>query len=494
MGMYELFFNKIAENLDLTETEFNAIKNSYNALGGYLASSRYLANYEVDVFPQGSVRLGTVIKPLKRDDYDIDLVCKFTKNEQDLSPKEVKHLVGTALKFSNYFSQLEEEHGRCWTLNYNGNPPYHIDILPGKSINNSERVSATIKKDNNNYEWLYTNPRGFAEWFQNVSNKRLMLDESRQIEPVKQYNDKSPLQRAIQLVKRHRDVFYSDNPDDGPASVIITALMGLSYNGESTIEEILKNNPLAWASHIKIIDGKYSIKIPTLPDDDYADKWNGEDPGAAKRFFEWHARLLLDLDLLFSQIKIEGFLACASKMFHQSSIDKIRTKNNSVIDSLNESFRSQAHLPIRIVDSHPLFSHASSISSSGHSFIPRENLRISISCSAYSSQEDRLNGNNSLCSFASSSPLLEKGIYLKFEATIVNAPSRYYILWQITNTGKEALNCLRGGFEKSDFKKIKCEETSYSGTHFVQAFLIDSNSDNCVAKSNIIAVNIGATI
>ena len=96
MSKYETFFNKIAENLDLTESEFNAVKNSYDALGRYLVNSRYLANYEVDVFPQGSVRLGTVIKPLKRDDYDIDLVCKFTKNDQELYPKEVKHLVGTS--------------------------------------------------------------------------------------------------------------------------------------------------------------------------------------------------------------------------------------------------------------------------------------------------------------------------------------------------------------------------------------------------------------
>lgn len=291
MGKYEEFFKKIAENLDLTETEFKAIENSYNTLGRYLTNSRYLTNYEVDVFPQGSVRLGTVIKPLKRDDYDIDLVCKFTKNDQNLLPEQVKHMVGTSLKYSDYSYQLEEEHGRCWTLNFNSNPPYHIDILPGVSIDYSERVKATIRDVNGKYDWLYTNPKGFAEWFQNVSNKRLTLDESRQVEPVKKYIDKSPLQRAIQLVKRHRDVYYSENPDDGPASVIITALMGLSYNGERTIEDILRNNPIAWASHIKLKGGKYSIKIPTLPDDDYADKWNGEDPGAAKRFFEWHARL-----------------------------------------------------------------------------------------------------------------------------------------------------------------------------------------------------------
>ena len=411
MSKYEAFFKKMAENLDLTETEFKAIENSYNTLGRYLTNSRYLTNYEVDVFPQGSVRLGTVIKPLKRDDYDVDLVCKFTKNDQNLLPEQVKHMVGTSLKHSDYSYQLEEEHGRCWTLNFNSNPPYHIDILPGVSINHSERVKATIRDVNGKYDWLYTNPKGFAEWFQNVSNKRLTLDESRQVEPVKKYIDKSPLQRAIQIVKRHRDVYYSENPDDGPASVIITALMGLSYNGERTIEDILKNNPIAWASHIKIIDGKYSIKIPSLPDDDYADKWNGEDPRAAKRFFEWHARLLLDLDTLFAQLKIEGFLACASRMFHQSSIDKIKTNSSLVVDSLDESFRKQTQLPARLEDTHPLFEHAKSISSFGYHYLPRGNNKITISCEVYQSTDDRAKRINSLYHFNSSSPLLEKDAY-----------------------------------------------------------------------------------
>ena len=276
-------------------------------------------------------------------------------------------------------------------------------------------------------------------------------------------------------------------------TVIITALMGLSYNGERTIEDILRNNPIAWASHIKLKDGKYSIKIPTLPDDDYADKWNGEDPDAAKRFFEWHARLLLDLDTLFAQIKIEGFLACASRMFHQSSVDKIKANSALVVDSLAESFKKQTQLPVRLEDAHPLFEHAKSISSFGHRYLPRGNNKISISCKAYKSVDDREKDINVLYHFNSSSPLLGKGVSLRFTASIVNAPIKYYLLWQITNTGYEASDCLRGEFERSDFDRTKLETTSYSGTHFVQAFLIDSYSSNCVAKSNIIAINIGAT-
>ena len=49
-----------------------------------------------------------------------------------------------------------------------------------------------------------------------------------------------------------------------PASVIITALTGLSYNNESTIEDILKNGPIQWISHIGYKDKRLSIKIPLV--------------------------------------------------------------------------------------------------------------------------------------------------------------------------------------------------------------------------------------
>ena len=488
---YDLFFRRIAENLDLTETEFESIKSSYNAVGNCLSSSPVLSNYHIEVFPQGSVRLGTVIKPLSRDDYDVDLVCELSNNDNYLSPKNVKQLVGEALINSRYSNLLEEEHGRCWTLSYNANPPYHIDILPGLLAKNGNRINATIKRDSGQYDWLPTNPKGFADWFANISNKRMVFDESANIEKIKKYVDKTPLQRAVQLIKRHRDVYYRNNPEEGPASVVITALMGLSYNGESSIESILKNNPILWASHIKKVNGRYSIKIPSLPDDDYADKWNGEDPLAADRFFKWHSKLISDLDSLFAQTSSASFLDVSSRLFDKSSIDRIRSSNTSIIDSLDEGFRNN-RLPTKIEDLHPLFNHAISISSIGHKYIPNGKTILKIEASVFSSPENREKNISVLYEFNDSSPLLKKDLYIRFAARIYNFSNPYFILWQVTNTGEEARTCKRGTFERSDLDRTKYEKTSYAGTHFVQAFLIDKYTGNCVAKSNILDVNIGA--
>jgi len=154
MSKYEQFFIEIAKSLDLNDTEIETITRLYNAVGEFLAESDILKPYSPKVFPQGSMRLGTVVKPLSRDDYDIDLVCEL-QNGTGLSPKQVKQSVGYALQNSKFESQLEKEHGRCWTLDYSANPPYHLDILPGIEITGG-RVKATIKRNNIYVGYLQT--------------------------------------------------------------------------------------------------------------------------------------------------------------------------------------------------------------------------------------------------------------------------------------------------------------------------------------------------
>lgn len=493
MANFEIFFSQIAYQLDLTDTEQDAIVGSYESVGSFLKDSEYLSIYNPNVFPQGSVRLGTIVKPLKTDDYDIDLVCEL-KDATNLSPQDVKQLVGKSLKNSKYASQLEKEHGRCWTLSYNASPPYHLDILAGVSISNN-RVKATIKKDGSQeYSWLFTNPKGFAEWFDSLYSRKMFYEDRGSVEEVNIYKNKSPLQRAVQLIKRHRDVYFENKPDLGPASVIITALSGLCYKGEDRIEDILKNGPIAWSSKIGIENGRYIIKIPNLPDDNYADKWNGEDPKAAEIFFEWHSKLILDLDRLFSQTKSDSFIKVAKEMFKESTVDKVLNENLDLSNSLNETFDMNFKLPMKIEDTHPLFKHALPISSERR-YLPRSNASIKIIGQSYSSEEDSHNGVNVLSTFSNNSMLLDKDVYLRFRASIDGAKN-VFLRWQITNTGEEACkegtSSLRGKFELSEknYEWTKFERTSYSGTHFVQAFLIDSYTNSCIAKSNILTINI----
>lgn len=90
MKAFEELLRKIAEDLDLNQTEEDAITRSYEAVGNYLKNSKELSSCTVNIFPQGSVRLGTVVKPLTKDDYDVDLVCEICIKQATVSPMAIK--------------------------------------------------------------------------------------------------------------------------------------------------------------------------------------------------------------------------------------------------------------------------------------------------------------------------------------------------------------------------------------------------------------------
>src|SRR5947208_3150909 len=89
----------LGENLDISETQFNAAVKSYNAVGDWLSSEDSLLKpYSPFVQPQGSMIIGTVVKPVNEDDdIDIDLVCELHGKNPDWTQKDLKRIVGDQL-------------------------------------------------------------------------------------------------------------------------------------------------------------------------------------------------------------------------------------------------------------------------------------------------------------------------------------------------------------------------------------------------------------
>ena len=156
-------FHHISESLNISRTDNEEIVNSYKAVGSYLGELEEELN--ISIFPQGSLSLGTIIKPLATDrngEYDVDLVCRIT-NGQNLTPKEVKNIIGNRLKQSKLYSEkLDSEGKRCWTLNYY---KYHMDILPCIPYSTSEfdtKIVLTEKLTQVSMYLVLVIQRGFA--------------------------------------------------------------------------------------------------------------------------------------------------------------------------------------------------------------------------------------------------------------------------------------------------------------------------------------------
>lgn len=334
---YSKILEKIAENLDITATQYQLTVQRYEAVGNWLdADNSPLKPYKPKITPQGSFRLGTVIKPLREgEEYDVDLTCKLHIIKETITQQMLKKMVGDRLKENeNYKRMLSPEKRRCWRLQYKEDfARFHLDIVP--SIPDTEHeillleirsVSRNIAQHalciTDNETWDYdkdfpkSNPEGYAIWFTEqmrveFQRKRELLasDLQMKVDSVPEYRVKTPLQRVVQLLKRHRDIRYNDD-EHRPISIILTTLSAHAYNNEVDIFDALRNILAKMDSFIKRDnEGKFVIANPVNPLENFADKWN-ENPKKAVRFFEWLNEARRDLNAISgrTQVEIAGIL------------------------------------------------------------------------------------------------------------------------------------------------------------------------------------------
>lgn len=319
---FEKILETLGESLDITQTQFDNLSRSYNAVGEFLQNDSELGQYKPIVTPQGSLRLGTIIQPISpNDDLDVDLVFRLTEKSPTWTQRDLKEKVGARLKVSErYSSMLEPKEGRrCWTLLYrdssdNPKEKYHMDILPSVADSKySERMTQLFSESfsertvdqisiritdkesigyalfMNKEDWLKSNPDGYALWFAN----RCRVDESvrllaEAIVPVGKYNkNKTVLQRIVQILKRHRDMMFSNDKDDKPISIIITTLAARAYKGEKNILDGLVNVVNNMSNGIaKGSKGEDWVANPVNPEENFADKWTSY-PRRRENFYKW---------------------------------------------------------------------------------------------------------------------------------------------------------------------------------------------------------------
>lgn len=318
---------RISDEIGITTSMIDKATNSYEAVGRWIGDG---VDFDVTIFPQGSMSLGTAIKPISdKDDYDIDLVC-LLENGYELDAKAIKNIVGDILKENDVYRkkiELEGEGKRCWKMKYD---EFHMDILPCVPANiyygpNSTEIRLTHKIGNSLYIDKFSNPIGYRKWFENrmmeilQKEKRVYASANNvRIDDVPTYKVKTPLQIAIQLLKRHRDIMFKDNPDIAPISIIITTLAAKAYNGEANIYDALKNILIDMSNYIEIKNGIAWIQNPVMPLENFADKWQNN-PNLKHSFYEWLSKARSEL--VFKPLEVSG-LDSLGTLFKENLGDK----------------------------------------------------------------------------------------------------------------------------------------------------------------------------
>ncbi len=304
-------YERIIKAIDITDELFEAAEKEYIDMGNWIDEKT--PEYKISIYPQGSFALGTVIKPFDdRDDYDLDLVCEF-EQQYALSAESLKCDVVKPLlsEYRKIDGEIEEKR-RCWHVEYENVPNFHMDIIP--AVYRERYIDITDHdKKTNSYEYIGSNPKGYIKWFNDkkalqrkilfekqVSEMSHSLTCQADIDELKEYKLKTPLQKSIQLLKRHRDImFMNDTQNLKPISIIITTIAAEVYNNEDNIVDALNGILCNAENYIKAHMNKneFHVDNPSYTGgetENFAEKWNIY-PERAEAFKKWIQEARKDL-------------------------------------------------------------------------------------------------------------------------------------------------------------------------------------------------------
>jgi hypothetical protein len=122
---------RICDLMQLSSTQFSLAEQHYHAICEWLgARESVLYLYQPDLYPQGSVALGTTVRPQRGDEYDVDLVCELAIDPKSVTrPVQLLDLIEARMRESERYRNRLERKKRCLRVNYEHD--FHLDILPG---------------------------------------------------------------------------------------------------------------------------------------------------------------------------------------------------------------------------------------------------------------------------------------------------------------------------------------------------------------------------
>lgn len=501
------YLNALAEKVEIPDSRYDSADKSYKAVAAWFSrpASRF-SSVSVDVYTQGSFRLGTPIRPVSDEEhYDLDIVCEFKQAKISITQEQLQDALGEELilyaKAHGMSPPLRWD--RCWTLNYADGAQFHMDILPsvpdgvlqayllasrgiGTEFANSAVAITDCKHQyyrQRSHDWPVSNPNGYAAWFKSrmsvileMRKQAMLMDAKVNVAKIPSYRVKTPLQLAIQILKHHRDVRFLDSDQCKPSSIIITTLAAHAYQQETTIRGAILGVLSRMDQFVERRGGDYWIPNPSDPRENFADRWRGE-PELKDALFDWLETARVDFDSAAQQSDPDSFVDVLAPrmgrrlmedsmqktaMFRGSSAIVRRDSPSSIVLLRDAPHRKPPVWPV----------------------VSAGTVRIA------SAEYQRAGFRPA--PFASNGPPLPKNADLIFEAE-TNVAWPYRVYWQVVNTGSQAklARMLRGGFEEVTVTrgKLRREEgTQFAGSHSIECLIVKAGV--CVARSGPFIVNI----
>lgn len=337
---------RVCVELQLTPTRYKEAVERYEAVCRWLeAEGSPVASYLPTIYPQGSMRIGTTVKPLGREEHDLDFVCEFQVDASTIeAPLELLQHVAQRLRDHKVYCDLLEVKNRCVRLNYANE--FHMDILPA-CPDPASGDDCIVVPDGESAWWKPSNPRGYAEWFEDrcvvtvpyqFSEHKMAMDSAEPIPAQEASHEKATLKHVVQLLKRWRDLYYQDRCDLAPISMVLTTLAARFYGGHWSVSESMTTilDRIQGAINAAMPERIYVLN-PANTEEDLSERWDDSKQYAA--FVEgiedlraaWQ-RLTMDQSLEKSVGILEGLAGEPTKeAFRKQARDLQAARNANVL-------------------------------------------------------------------------------------------------------------------------------------------------------------------
>lgn len=312
----EEIYNQIAQKIQLTETMKNLAGKRYETIASLIHNN---ISPEPDIYAQGSFKMKTTSKPYESEEYDIDFIVEIESNYfEGLTPEQALTKLQKLFDTDLYRDKVEIKN-RCLRIKYANE--FHMDFTP--VFKKKDIIMVPDKKYN---KYTESNPKEYMDWFETIAcnyNKDFYNQYTEKLETIRSEieeleNDifvvKPPLKRAIQLIKRARDVYFHDK-DYSPSSILLTTLYTrYTDSSYSTINEILQNVTMVLLNNGKEIDATN----PTLKEEDFSKVWNED-----KNYYTHYIEFLRYFSESLSNLNNKNQVAIFQKLFGEKIVNNV---------------------------------------------------------------------------------------------------------------------------------------------------------------------------
>lgn len=217
-------------------------------------------------FHQGSYAIGTGVKPLVGDDFDIDIGIVFNFSKNDYKPTDVKGWVYDAL---NTLGRTVEYKRPCVRVQYRRNfeKTFHVDL----AIYTNPECENFLEKSHHIAKGYFGSKEEYKKWEPAEPFALVELFKKR----FQNAADRDQFRRVVRYLKRWKDYNFTSDGYAKPSGIALTALAynyfqpvtkydwqtnTRIYNDSESIKNLVSSilNQFGWGSRI-------SVKLPVKP-------------------------------------------------------------------------------------------------------------------------------------------------------------------------------------------------------------------------------------